>query len=171
MKKIIASVAFVLLISLALTGCGGGGKDLSSSKEPASSGDSAPVSDPIAQGTIELEGGGEINFGTGEIGENMELPAEFPADILPLLDDARIYHVNTNDANKAIGIVFLSEKSFAEAVAFYKEVMKNGEVNMENEDNGVYIAAGSKGDYAVSISITTSDNKTNILLDATPKSN
>ena len=72
---------------------------------------------------------------------NSRLPAEFPADILPLLDDARIYHVNTNDANKAIGIVFLSEKSFAEAVAFYKEVMQNGKVNMENEDNGIYIAA------------------------------
>lgn len=154
-------VAFVLLIFLVLTGCGG--------KEPGNVGGNAPVTGPVTQGEIELEDGKKINFGTGKSGENMELPADFPVDVLPLLDDAQIYHVNTNDSNKAIGITFLSEKSLAEAVAFYQEVMKDGKINMENENEDMYMAMGSKDGYAVTISMTkTPDKKSNILLDVTP---
>jgi hypothetical protein len=93
-------------------------------------------------------------------------------DVLPLLDDAEINFVNTNDANNAIGVTFATAKSLDQAVAFYKEVMADGEINMETEQDNMYMVAGAKGSYSVVISIThQAGHKVNILLDATPKSN
>lgn len=165
-KRINTALIIALIISLALTGCGGGSKDTTKI------GGNSPITSPVTEGKIELEGGGEINFGTGKGGENMELPADFPVDVVPLLEDAKINFVNTNDANNAIGITFLTDKHFDEAVSFYQEVMAAGEINMENKGDSSYLVMGAKGDYVVTISITkTPDNKSNVLLDVTPKSN
>ena len=122
-------------------------------------------------GTIEL-GDSKINYGTAKPGQNLSLPDEFPVDVLPLLDDARINFVNTNDANQAIGITFLTDKSFDEAVEFYQKVMQDGKVTMESKQDNSYILIGSKGSYAVSISITyQTGEKVFVLLDVTPQSN
>lgn len=166
MKKTIASVIFILLISLALVGCGGG------SKGPTKIGENAPITGPVTEGEIEYEDGTKVNFGTAKSGEGMELPADFPVDVLPLLDDAEINFVNINDANNGIGITFVTAKSFDQAVAFYKEVMTDGQINMETQQDNMYMVAGAKGAYSVIITIThQAGHKVNILLDATPKSN
>ena len=102
----------------------------------------------------------------------MSLPDEFPVDILPLMDDARIDFINTNDANQAIGITYQTDKSFDEVIAFYQEVMQDGKVSMQSSQDDSYIIIGSKGSYAVTISITNQNGKqVFVLLDVTPSQN
>lgn len=164
MKRIIITLVIILTISFALTGCGG--------KESTKIDDNSPVTGPVTEGTIELEDGKEINFGTGKSGESMDLPEDFPVDILPLLDDAKINFVNVNDSNKGIGVTFLTDTSFDEVVIFYKEVMKDGKINMETEEENLYMVAGTKGSYSVIISATYQPGVgLAVLLDATPLSN
>ena len=162
MKRKSIFLMVVIVISLALIGCGG--KD----KEPAKTGGSAPVSDTATQVKVEL-GNSEINLGTGKSGKNMELAAEFPADILPLIDDAQIDHIMKNDANKAININYNTGKSLEEAAAFYKEVMKDGSDIQEIGGEDSHIIMGVKGDYSVAISIISSDGDSYVQIDATPQ--
>lgn len=97
MKKLTVLIVIVLMMSAVVSGCGGG-KDNENT-------------DPVTGGNIDLGGGNKVNYGTAKPGKNLSLPDEFPADILPLMDDARIDLINTNDANKAIGITFQTDKS------------------------------------------------------------
>ena len=47
----------------------------------------------------------------------MEIPSEFPADILPVLDKVQINQIIKNDANKGIGITFTTDKSLKKAIS------------------------------------------------------
>ncbi len=157
MKRIIALFIIVLMMSVAIGGCGGG-KDNDIG--------------PATGGSIDLGDGKKINYGTAQPGKNLSLPDEFPVDILPLMDDARIDFINTNDANQAIGITYQTDKSFDEVIAFYQEVMQDGKVSMQSSQDDSYIIIGSKGSYAVTISITNQNGKqVFVLLDVTPSQN
>lgn len=159
MRRNIALLIMVLMMSVVVIGCGDGNDKVNLNKVTPTG------------GTIEL-GDSKINYGTAKPGQNLSLPDEFPVDVLPLLDDARINFVNTNDANQAIGITFLTDQSFDEAVEFYQKVMQDGKVTMESKQDNSYILIGSKGSYAVSISITyQTGEKVFVLLDVTPQSN
>lgn len=152
----------VLFIFLALTGCGGG------DKEPAETSGNAPEGDNVTQETVEQRNDSEINLGTGKSGKNMELPAEFPNDIIPLLDDAQIDNIIKNDANKAININFNTGKSMEEAAAFYKEVMKDGSDTQEISGEDSYIIIGVKDDYVVTIAIVVPQGDTIVNIDVRP---
>ncbi len=159
MKRNIALLIMVLMMSVVAIGCGG-------SNDKGNIGKVTPTG-----GTIEL-GDSKINYGTAKPGQNLSLPDEFPADVLPLMDDACINFINTNDSNQAIGITFSTDKSFDEAVAFYQEVMQDGRISMESKHDNGYVLVGGKGSYAVSISITSQPGeKVFVLLDVTPQSN
>lgn len=162
MKWISTVLIMALIISLTLTGCGGG------DKETVDTGGNAPVTGTVTQGKVEPGDGSKINPGTGKSNQSMELPAEFPTDVLPVLDDAQIDHVMKNETNKSINITFTTGKSLEEATAFYKEVMNSGKVTLENGGADNYAIGGSKGDYAVAISIVVVQGKTYVQLDATP---
>lgn len=158
MKKIAAILLFALIMSLVLIGCGGG--EDQATKDTGS---------PATEGTVKLEDGSKVNYGTAKPGTSLSLPDAFPKDIVPLLDDAEINFVNTNDANKAIGVTFSTDKSLDEAIAFYQKVMADGKVNVENKGEGTYFIVGSKDSYAVTISMTYKPGeKMNVLLDVTP---
>lgn len=160
MKRIVPILLMVLLTSTALIGCGGDkGKE------------NIAVNGPATGGTIDLGDGQVIDFGTAKQGESLTLPEKFPVDVLPLLDDAEINFVNVNESNQGIGITFLTDKSFDEAVVFYKEVMEDGKIDMQTSEDNVYMMMGSKASYSIVISITYQPGqKVAILLDATPRS-
>lgn len=162
MKRISIILMVALVISLALSGCGGDGK------KTADTGGNTPVTNTAPQGTIKL-GGSEVNFGSSKSGNNMEIPAEFPTDILPVLDDAQIKQIIRNDASRGINITFATDKSLEEAASFYKGVMKDGSNTQEIGGEDSYIIMGVKGDYAVAISIVVTQGDTYVQIDATPE--
>jgi hypothetical protein len=163
MKKISTLLIMVLMIFLAFTGCSDG------DKKPAETGGSAPVTGTATQGKVELGDGSEINYGNSQSGNNMEIPEEFPKDILPVLSDAKINHIIKNDANKGVSITFNTGNSLRDAVAFYKEVMKDGSDIQEIGGEDSHIIMGVKGDYSVAISIISSDGDSYVQIDATPQ--
>lgn len=163
MKKISVLLILLLIISLSLIGCGGGDKKTVTTDE------NTPVSDTTPQSTVELGDGSRVDLGKWESGNNMEMPVEFPVDILPVLDDAQINHIIKNDTNKGINITFTTGKSLKEAGEFYKEVMKDGRDTQVISGEDSYIIMGVKGDYVVAISIVLTQGDTYVNIDARPQ--
>ncbi len=103
---------------------------------------------------VKQNSGMGINVSLGETGENLSLPESFPNDVFPLLDDASIVNVNDNKEAKAIGIVFETDKSYEEAVAFYQDIMKSGTITVEDKKDDTYILMGTKDKYGIMITIS-----------------
>ncbi|MGI6728192.1 MAG: hypothetical protein ACOX4P_06565 [Anaerovoracaceae bacterium] len=150
-KSIILMV--LLIISIAITGCGG------NDKNTVKTDGSTATKDTAMQEKESLENGK-----TG-----MDLPEDFPKDIIPVLDDARIDHIIRNDVNKAININYNTDKSKEEAIEFYKEVMKDGKSTQEMDSDDSYIIFGVKGNYAVSITILAPQGDTIVNIDTRPE--
>lgn len=150
-KSIILMV--LLIISIAITGCGG------NDKNTVKTDGSTATKDTAMQEKESLENGK-----TG-----MDLPEDFPKDIIPVLDDARIDHIIRNDVNKAININYNTDKSKEEAIEFYKEVMKDGKSTQEMDSDDSYIIFGIKGNYTVSITILAPQGDTIVNIDTRPE--
>ncbi len=177
MKRISKFAIVALIVSLVLSGCGGKGSSKPGVSEPAA----APVADSVKEDTesqevsgedknkTDLGDGNQVNLGSYESGKNMELPAEFPIDILPLLEDANINNVITNDLNKGINITYTTKETVADASAFYKQVMEDGEISVDLSSDDNFTILGSKGIYNVAISVMPFQGSTLVQLDATPK--
>lgn len=143
----------LLIISIAITGCGG------NDKNTVKTDGSTATKDTAMQEKESPENGK-----TG-----MDLPEDFPKDIIPVLDDARIDHIIRNDVNKAININYNTDKSKEEAIEFYKEVMKDGKSTQEMDSDDSYIIFGVKGNYAVSITILAPQGDTIVNIDTRPE--
>lgn len=159
MRRLVVYLLVIFMMSIVVTGCGGGG-------------DKVGGNNSSTGGTIKLDDGKEINYGTAKQGKSLELPADYPVDVLPLLDDAVISFVNTNDSTKGIGVYYETGKSFDEAVAFYEEVMTNADTNMQTNSEGMYMLIGSKDSRSITITISQQpDANVGVLLDTTPSYN
>lgn len=168
MKKISIVIVFVIVIFIALVGCSDKNKEPAEVLGNNDSGKVEQESTETNDGGVKV-GGTEINVGKGQSGISLELPAEFPSDTLPLLDDAQINYILKNDSNKGISVTFGTSKNIEEAYEFYKEVMKDGSNTQEISIDSGYLFMGSKGDYVVTISIVDMNGEINIMLDAVPK--
>lgn len=142
----------VLITALALSGCSGG------SKQPVDVvGKTPPITsnDPKGQ--------------TGKSDQKVELPKEFPADLIPFLGDAKIDHVMKNGANKAINITYSTGNSREDAFAFYQDVMKEGSSVQEIVTEDSHIIIGGLGDHVVSITIMSNKGVTLVNIDTRPE--
>lgn len=158
MRRSIVLFVVILLMSVVIVGCG--------SNNNAGTGPAGPATG----GSIDLGDGKEINYGTAKQGKSLDLPENYPVDVLPLIDDSVINFVNTNDSTQGIGILLLTDKSFDEAAAFYQEVMADGKISMQTSQENMCIIVGGKDSYSISISITHQPGeKVNVLLDVTPE--
>lgn len=159
MKRLVVFLLVAFTMSIVFTGCGGGDEKNNDNNLGQS-------------GKVKLEDGKEINYGTAKQGKSLELPADYPVDVLPLLDDAVISFVNTNDSTKGIGVYYDTDKSFDEAVAFYEEVMASGEINIRNSTPEGLMLIGTKDTYSITINIYQQPGaKLGVLLDITPPYN
>ncbi|MEN8905648.1 MAG: hypothetical protein ABF289_06770 [Clostridiales bacterium] len=95
---------------------------------------------------------GDINLSGGE---KAELPENYPEDIVPIFDGAKI--VTSMNSNNDEGISYMitlgSNTSYEDIHKFYKEKMEknNNYLNMEIE--GGYVISGEKDNYTYSIGI------------------
>jgi hypothetical protein len=156
MRRSLTLLVVVLMMSVLVVGCGGNN---SAGTEPGQA----------TGGSVELGDGKKINYGTAEQGKSLDLPENYPIDVLPLIDDSVISFVNTNDSTQGIGILLLTDRSFEDAIAFYQGVMEQGKITMETQQDDMYLIIGNKDSYSITISITHPEGeKVNVLLDITP---
>lgn len=154
----------VLIILLAFSGCAGNDE-----KADAIDGN-ASVNDTAGQEKTESGNNGRTDTDKSQGGIKIEIPDGFPGDIIPLLDDAQIDNIITNDTNKAINVNYNTGKSSEEAVTFYKNVMKDGKDKQELDMGDSYIIIGIKETYVVTITIMESQSNTIVNLDTRPES-
>lgn len=163
MGKSVAKLMVVMVIFLAIFGCGNDGKNI------ADTGGGTPVNVKASQGKDDSENSSGLQGGVVKSGKNMEVPAGFPTDILPLLEDAQIDNVIKNDTNKAINVNFTTKKSLKEATEFYKEVMKGGSNIQKINSGDTNIIMGAKGNYVITITIMASQEVTIVNIDTRPE--
>lgn len=172
MKKILIPIAAILLVIIVLSGCGGketlekdNNNYLNQDSNININGEDSDDEDKgVSIENLEEKSGMGVNVNLGKSGNNMSLPEEFPKDALPLTDDANI--INVNDTATNIGIIYETNKSYSDAVDFYKEAIEEADVEFEGEGEDSYVAWGSIDDYSFSISISSqSATKTIIMLD------
>lgn len=169
MRKIISIILIILLVGLMVTGCGSGSKAETINSQDTGTNSSAETTSEVKK--IEEKSGTQVNVSMGQMGSNMSLPEGYPKDVVPLLDDANI--VNVNDAratiSKAIGIVYMTNKSLEDTIAFYQDVMKDGTISMENKADDNFVIFGNKDDYVVTIGGALTNGTVTIMLDVAPK--
>lgn len=172
MKKILEPIAVILLVIIVLSSCGGKEtleKDNNNylnqdSNINTNSEDSDDEDQGVSIENLEEKSGTEVNVSLGKSGNNMSLPDEFPKDVLPLIDDANIINVNNTATN--IGIIYETNKDYSDAVDFYKEAIKEMDVDFEGKSEDSYVAWGSIDDYSFTLSISIQNaTKTIIMLD------
>lgn len=120
---------------------------------------------------IEKDDKTDINANLLKADENLSLPDEYPQDVIPLLDDAKLVKVNHSEGSRWVTIIFTTGKSFDSAVAFYKSVLKDGRTNIETEKDNSYMLVGSKADCNFTITIGSYEqNDVSIMIDVSSSS-
>lgn len=156
MKRKSMLMLVLLVVSLALSGCGGG------NKEPANTAGNNPP--PTTPGKVEAGGTAPEPQGKG-----IEVPKEFPTDLIPFLGDAKVDNVIKNSGNKAINVNYTTGSSLKDAWAFYQTVMKDGKGVQEAITDAAHIMFGSLGNYSVTITIMHHDGITMVNIDTRPE--
>lgn len=170
MKKLVSGI--LLLVFLAtLVGCGGisiptedGGK-MNLSKDgftiEGADGSSGKVTTDKEGGMVfESDDGSELKFG-----ENLDLPDDYPEDILPLYKKDSI--LSTSSADGSFYVMFISKASIEDSIEYYKGLVEGLEGNtVTTSDTGAMIFANKDGrECAIMINEDNDDkSKANISL-------
>jgi len=152
----------LLLMTVIVIGCSGNSKQDSGGNEvslPTNTGTNKSTPADVGTNKAEEDDGAKVSVSVGDTGKNMKLPDNFPKDVVPLLDDADIVNINNSGGGTAIGIIFKTNKSYNEAVAFYQDVMKSGTVTVENKTEDAYLLIGNKDKYGITITINKYSEK------------
>lgn len=161
MKRTNLLLLVMLVLSLALSGCGGG------NKEPANTaGNNPPTTTP---GKVETGTNTGTQGGTDKTPKGVEVPKEFPIDLIPFLGDAKVDNVIKNSENKAINVNYTTGNTLKDAWAFYQTVMKDGKGVQEAITDAAHIMFGSLGNYSVTITIMHHDGITMVNIDTRPE--
>lgn len=147
MKKSLA--LFILIVfAAALIGCsGGGGQDVAED-----------VALQAQESLEEAENTG-IEVSLGETGENLSLPDDYPDEVFPLPEDANIVNVNADGASNAMGIIFTTGMTFDEAAEYCKDILKDGNITVEDKRDDSFILMGDKDQYGIMITISKYDGE------------
>ncbi len=163
MKRILTSI-ILLGFLFSFAGCGSGldiptedGGNLKITKDgiqvEGSDGSKAVISNENSQYVMESSQG-EVKFG-----ENLDLPKDYPKDLVPLFKEDSILSYTTTETGE-LAIIYRSKESVEDCFNFYKDLVKDAESKMESQDeNGaMIIAAINNRDFTLIIS-TDSDNE------------
>jgi hypothetical protein len=166
MKKTILAASLSIAFSLVLVAC-------QSPMEKVTE----KASEKLAEKAIENASGGkaDVNIndknvnvqtkdGNMNIGENVSLPADFPEDVYVF--EGKISAAITSNENKGYTVSIETDKSVADVKAAYeKKIADDGWEKTGTMDFGNSVSlSGKKDKRTISVMISNSDNKTNIVL-------
>lgn len=154
MKKVLCLLC-LLMFSIA-AGCG-------SPSIKTDNGDEVSLSKNGVEVTGEDGSKSQLNV-SGDSEKGLSLPEDFPKDIVPILDDAKIQIANKNeDENKKVSwwVTYYTAKKSAEAYKFYEDSLKDLQESNKTQMNGVYSIGGVKGENRIDIVVgaESSENK------------
>jgi len=94
----------------------------------------------------------------GNIGQNLPLPASFPADVLPLTADANIVNVYESQDGRNIRIMFSTNMEYEDILDFYSSVIDRMETEIDIDSGVMYM--GSSDQYS-NLSLMIMEDQTN----------
>lgn len=139
------------------------------------------LAENIAENAIERAGGGDVkvdldnktwtyetNEGSFQVGEGVDLPANWPADV-PVLSGVKItYAGSTNPQTGQAGasVMFTTTQSTAEVAAYYNSELVKAGWTIEGTANsgGVNIISAQKGGRQVGLYMLESDGSTTVTI-------
>lgn len=156
MKKIILSIILVLGIAL-IAGCGGDTKTINTDKGSVS------VNEDKNQVEVKTnDGSAQLNVSNN--GDSVALPDDYPKDIVPIMDGARITVANRfEDTTKkaSFQVVFATDKEPREAKNFYDDALKDLTESNKMDLNGTYSIGGQKSGQNIGVIIATNESDGN----------
>lgn len=161
MKKL-----YILLCVLLLVSCGGNEKaeTIIESQEGI---ESAEVSKNTTE--IKTDTGAEITT-TNDMTKSIDVPEEFPQDILPIIKGAIVIASQTNP-DGTISLIMVSEDPYEDVLEYYEKVLEDAETLMVTKDAESFMSMGELEGitYNVAISKDVDDEyETSILLLGSP---
>lgn len=154
MKKVILIVVLILGIAL-IAGCGGD-KTINTDKGSVS------VNEEKNKVEVKNDDGSSAQLNVSNNGDSVALPDDYPKDIVPIMDGARITAANRfEDATKKAGfqVVFFSDKDPKEVKNFYDDTLKDLTDSNKMDLNGTYSIGGKKSGHNIGVVITTEENE------------
>jgi len=103
---------------------------------------------------IETDEGQEVTVAK-DIDESIDLPDDYPKDIIPVYDDANVIGASSNPDGSLV-IMCVSDQKAEEIIEFYKKVLEEAEVTMEQNAEGVYLNMGSLEGLSYTVSVSDS---------------
>ena len=122
--------------------------------------------------TIESEDGEtEVTY-TEDMKDSVDIPDEYPEDILPVYQGSFISAASKNNNGEYVIIAFSNDDS-SEVKAYYEDILENTNVIMEQNAEGQYMKMGTKEGITYTVTIApfdeNEDYKTNINLVVMPE--
>lgn len=153
MKKFIYLLALVLIVVFA-AGCGGDTKVISTDKGSVS------VNENENKVKVEGKDGSTSEVSASQDGESVDLPSDYPKDLVPIIDGAKINLATRNeDANKKLSymVAYYTDKEPKEVNTFYQDALKDLTESQKTEANGDYLISGTKNGNIIWMTINTED--------------
>ncbi len=149
---------------IALSGCNNAEKP---QKQPGSGADSEKSSPQVKidedKGSVEYKD--EDSEGRAEVGEDVELPDNYPNDV-PVYKNAKILSSITSKTDQVdtMTVTLQSDDSLNDVAQFYKDQLpKNGfSITNQREDKSIAVLSANKDDRTVSIVASRNNDKTSI---------
>ena len=111
----------------------------------------------VSKNKIEIttDEGQEITV-SNDMGESVDLPDAYPKDIIPIYKDAHIVAAAVNPDNSLM-VMGLCNGEMKEVVDFYKEVLKDAEVIMEQNAADIYLNMGTFKGIGYTVTVSNSE--------------
>jgi hypothetical protein len=148
-RRMIPKLMPALVLALAISGCGQPAP-VATSAQPAL--ETTPAQ--TTAGTVAEPGQTEapqITVDLSQENQSVALPAGYPIDVMPLFPDS--YLESTVSLDDSFSLVAHSKSDVDTVTAYFKDILKNGKVNMESDADGQYTAFGTIDKYTFQLTI------------------
>lgn len=100
---------------------------------------------------IKTESGVEVTT-TNDMAKSVEVPKDFPQDILPIYKDAIVVATQSNP-DGTITLVIVSDADYDDVLEFYEKVLENAQVLMSSKEADGFLSMGELDGITYNVSI------------------
>lgn len=160
MKNCLKTCLLVILIGslvLVTAACGSGDSPETTPAAQQTTATAKPVQAETTEAAAESEAEGddatsdhvELDISTDD--KSVDLPADYPAETLPIYPGSYVESVVSMD--KGFTIIAHSKDEPEKLMAFYKDIMADGQITAESTVDGAYTVFGTLGTFTVQLTV------------------
>ena len=144
-----------LTFALLLTACGGG--TTPRENPPATSAAAEPAPAPAETTGTEAPEASSVDLDISTNDKSVDLPTEYPADLMPIYPDSYIESVVAVD--QSFTIIGHTQDETDKVIAFYKDAVGKGKINAESSVEQTYTVMGTRDAYTFQLTIAPEEDR------------